>query len=177
MQLLAYKPTNMASHMCSLQADANPSKASHLLISIHRCEGLTRILPVQDSDMHHATELVQRPYVHYCPPGRNIGHDTLVGDGMAPEFHDAASWPIVRSAALREALCQSQLQVSTVRAHLVFYGCILPLEPCFNQPQQCCMPQADWCSPCPVLGYDSQVFDTILLSSRSDVKQRCLPIR
>lgn len=54
---------------------------------------------------------VQRPYVHYTPPGRAAAHDSSIGCGSAPVFEDAASWGLVKSAALTAALQQHCLQV------------------------------------------------------------------
>jgi hypothetical protein len=81
------------------QAAAEPSQASHLLITIHRCEGLP-------------TQQHSRWYAHYNPPGRATSHDTAVAGGASPVFGDAASWALVRSAALNAALEQHMLQVA-----------------------------------------------------------------
>lgn len=89
--------------VCLLQADAEPAKASHLLVTIHRCEGL--------SQQQQQGAPAQRPYVHYTPPGRGAAHDTGIGAGAAPVFEDAASWGLMKSAALLCALQQHALQV------------------------------------------------------------------
>jgi hypothetical protein len=93
-------------YCCQLpQADAEPAKASHLQITVHRCEGLQQ---------QPGSVAVQRPYVHYTPPGRAVAHDTRLGAGQAPVFEDEASWGLVRSAALSSALQQHHLQVGGV---------------------------------------------------------------
>lgn len=107
-------PTFCTLHMAAIQADANPSKASHMLISIFRCEGLTMLLPAQGTERNQTEVSVQRPYVHYCPPGRSVGHDTPVENGTRPDFNDAASWPLLRSAALDQALRVQALQVENL---------------------------------------------------------------
>jgi hypothetical protein len=89
--------------LLSLQADAEPAKSSHLLVTIHRCEGLKQ--------QQQQAAQVQRPYVHYTPPGRAVAHDSSIGSGSAPVFEDAASWGLVKSAALMDALQQQSLQV------------------------------------------------------------------
>lgn len=95
-----------------LQADAAPSKASHLLITIHRCQGLVLQSAHNGHDkMPGIAAAVQRPYIHYTPPGRNVGHDSGVGEGDAPIYNDAACWAYVRSKKFEQALHEQSLQV------------------------------------------------------------------
>lgn len=93
----------------AVQADAEPAKASHLLVSVHRCEGL--VMMQKQQQQQQGTPPVQRPYAHYTPPGRSVPHDTSLGVGPTPVFEDAASWGLVKSAAAMSALQQHQLQV------------------------------------------------------------------
>lgn len=100
----------------AVQADAQPAKASHLLVTVHRCEGLV----MQQQQQRQGTPAVQRPYAHYTPPGRGVPHDTNIGVGAAPVFEDAASWGLVKSAAVMSVLQQHQLQVRV--GGYVFFG-------------------------------------------------------
>ncbi|WIA13452.1 hypothetical protein OEZ85_007032 [Tetradesmus obliquus] len=90
------------------QADAEPSKASFLLVSIHSCQSLV----VRQQQQQAGSIDAQCPYAHYTPPGRDIGHDTAVARGPAPVFGDAASWGLLKCAAVEQALRQEQLQVA-----------------------------------------------------------------
>lgn len=90
-----------------VQADAEPSKASFLLVSIHSCQSLV----VSQQQQQAGSIDAQCPYAHYTPPGRDIGHDTAVARGPAPVFGDAASWGLLKCAAVEQALRQEQLQV------------------------------------------------------------------
>jgi hypothetical protein len=92
-----------------MQADAEPSKASHLLVSIHSCQGLV----VRHLQQPHGSGScdAQCPYAHYTPPGRAVGHDTVVGHGPAPVFGDSASWGLLKGVAVEQALRQEHLQV------------------------------------------------------------------
>lgn len=92
-----------------LQADVQLSNAAQILITIHSCEGLT----LQQAA---GQAVVQRPYVHYIPPGRDVGHDTAVGSGPAAVYNDTASWPLVRTASVQQALRHQPLQVSEHKA-------------------------------------------------------------
>jgi hypothetical protein len=95
-----------------MQADAEPSKASHLLVSIHGCQGLVvRQQQEQQGQQQAGCCNAQCPYAHYTPPGRSIGHDTAIGYGPAPVFGDCASWGLLKSAAMEQALRQEHLQV------------------------------------------------------------------
>jgi hypothetical protein len=101
------------------QAAADPAQASHLLITIQRCEGLVLHGQQQQArqQQHQARQQpAQAPYVHYSAPGRSSSggssHDTPVGVGPSPVFDDAASWGLVRSAAADAALQQHTLQVA-----------------------------------------------------------------
>lgn len=60
-----------------------------------------------------ASTAAQCPYVHYTAPGRMQSHDTAVGSGACPVFEDAASWGLVRSPAVEQALAQQHLQVGS----------------------------------------------------------------
>lgn len=95
-----------------LQADAAPSKASNLLITIHRCQGLVLQSAHNGHDkMPGIAAAVQRPYIHYTPPGRTVGHDSGVREGDAPIYNDAACWAYVRSKSFEQALHEQSLQV------------------------------------------------------------------
>ena len=102
-------------HVCAMQADAEPSKASHLLITIHRCEGLQQQqqqqLAAPDQQPQQQSIPARRPYCHYTPPGRSVPHDTALGDGPHPSFDDAASWGLVKGTELMAALQIHTLQV------------------------------------------------------------------
>lgn len=99
------------------QADAEPTKASHLLVTVHRCEGLVQ--------QQREGAQVQRPFVHYTPPGRVAAHDSSIGSGPAPVFEDAASWGLVKSAALTAALQQHCLQVGPQHVSSMVRGAVV----------------------------------------------------
>jgi hypothetical protein len=107
-----------------MQADAEPSKASHLLVSIHSCQGLVVRHPQQQQEAGSCD--AQCPYAHYTPPGREVGHDTAVGFGPAPVFGDFASWGLVKSVAVEHALRQEHLQVG--RATAIGLLCIVSAQ-------------------------------------------------
>jgi hypothetical protein len=94
-----------------VQADAEPSKAPSLLVSIHSCQSLFVRQHQQQGQQQAGCQDAQCPYAHYTPPGRDVSHDTAVGHGPAPVFGDSASWGLVKFAGIEEALRQEALQV------------------------------------------------------------------